>query len=316
MAKKQFLLCLLTAIMICSMSIPAHALTSLSMDSPEIAPAPKDECFLSDREYLDSTIHVVIDEGTFKDVHYYAARIKITHPSQLRTVCATQVRKPDAEFEAWSKDEAKCGKISEAGNAVLGINGDYYSIPDHCQIALRQSKQVRNRGNGTVDILIVDRNGDFRILPKCSSKQYIEYFDAHADEMYQVFCFGPTLMENGIRLIDEKYRNGSIIADKKTQRVAIAQIGTLEYMIIVCDGDALFYKFGLTVYEFSLLCEEIQNRIAPDSFRVVYGLDGGNSASLTFKVKDGEGNLNYQKLNMPERERTLSDMICFVSLED
>lgn len=36
--------------------------------------------------------------------------------------------------------------------------------------------------------------------------------------------------------------------------------------------------------------------------------------ALVFKRRDENGNLTYQKLNVPERERDLADMICFVSL--
>ena len=54
--------------------------------------------------------------------------------------------------------------------------------------------------------------------------------------------------------------------------------------------------------------------MSPEGFKIAYNLDGGNSATLVFKRKNEEGQLVYQKLNMPERERGLADMICFVSL--
>ena len=48
----------------------------------------------------------------------------------------------------------------------------------------------------------------------------------------------------------------------------------------------------------------IEYNIQPTSKRIDFLLSG----------KDENGNLTYQKLNVPERERDLADMICFVSL--
>ena len=313
---KRFLLLTLAAALavLPSFAAGAELLESLDMDSTAIAPAPKDECFLSDNEYRDDSIHVLLDEGEFEGVHYMSARIRITHPSQLRTIPAQQAVRPDAIFNGAYAGVARGGMMAQAANAVIAINGDYISIPDICQIAMRQGRQVRNIGNGSFDALVIDRNGDFSILPHCGRHEYAAYYEANAASMYQVFCFGPTLVQDGASLIPENYENRNIIADKLTQRVALAQIGPLEYAIITCDGDAMFNTFGLTVYDFARLCEQIGNEMNPGGFRLAYNLDGGNSATLVFKRRNEAGELVYQKLNMPERERDLADMVCFVSL--
>lgn len=85
-------------------------------------------------------------------------------------------------------------------------------------------------------------------------------------------------------------------------------------MLITCDGDALTHTFGMTMLEFAQLCEKIGREVQPEGFGMACSLDGGNSVSLFFKRDDGSDNLTYQKLNMPEMERDLADMICFVSL--
>ena len=178
----------------------------------------------------------------------------------------------------------------------------------------RQGQQIRNNGNGSFDLLVIDRNGDFGILPACTKEDYVEYYNRHADSMYQVFCFGPAIVLDGRSTIPKDYENGYIISWEQTQRTAIAQIGPLEYAVITSDGDAVFHKAGLDLHSFSLLCEGIGYRFGPEGFKIVYNLDGGNSAALVFKRRDENGNLTYQKLNVPERERDLADMICFVSL--
>lgn len=314
--KKLCLPAIILIALLCAACAPASALTSLSMDSTEVAPPPKDEGFLSDYEYKDSTIHVTIEDGVYNEVKYYTAHVQISDPSQFRAVPAQQYYVPDAVFSPTNHTETYAANIAQAANAVIAINTDFFTITDHCMIAMRQGKQLRNMGNGTRDVLVVDRKGDFSILYQCKRDDYNAYYNEHSAEMYQVFCFGPVLIDHGRSLIDNKYKDGSIISTLKTQRMAIAQIGPLDYLIIVCDGDSRNYTFGMVLFDFTNLCLELQDRYAPEGFRYVYNLDGGNSATLIFKQRDEENNLVYRKLNIPERQRKLSDMICFVTLED
>ena len=313
MRKTGFSILLAACLLISSFSA-AEGYPPLDMDSTAVAPAPKDECYLSDNEYLDDTIHVTLDEGEFEGVHYTLAHITVSDPSQLRTVPATMVNVPGAPFSAWTSSVAPAGRIAQVSNAVVAVNGDFVCITKICKIALRQGKQLRNLGNGHFDVLVIDRNGDFSVLPECTREMYENYYNEHAASMYQAFCFGPALVIDGKSAVPEKYRNEYVIAETLTQRAALCQIGPLEYAIVTSDGDVAFNSFGLTVHAFSRLCEEIGYRFSPDGFKVAYNLDGGNSATLVFKRRDGDGNLTYQKLNMPERERDLADMVCFVSL--
>lgn len=311
--KKALFPLLLLMLLGCTL-VSAEAFPPLPMDGPAIGPVPRDECYLSPNEYADESIRVTISEGDYNGVHYTCARVKLQHPSQLRAVPASQVQDPSATFNAWSTTTARGAQIAQASNAVVAINGDFYISADRCHVVMRQGIQVRNNGKGVFDVLVIDREGDFHAIPTCTRQDYLDYYDAHQAEMYQAFCFGPVLVMDGKNALGGHYNNGHMIAEKKTQRVAIAQIGDLDYMIIVCDGDALTYTFGLTIDEFADLCEQIGLSVQPEGFRMAFNLDGGNSASLVFKRPDENGNLTYQKLNMPERERDLADMICFVSL--
>lgn len=295
--------------------LPASAqdFAPLPMNAPALAPSPKDECYLSPYRYEDASIQVDITEGYQGNVHYTCARIRLKHPSQLRAVPAQQVNQPDATFSAMSTMTARGGQIAQASNAVIAINGDFVTN-EKCQVIMRQGQQVRNTANGLFDVLVIDRDGNFDAIPNCTRKDYIAYWDAHGENMYHTFCFGPVLVKDGQVVVSPSYDNHHMIANKQTQRMAICQLGELDYMIITCDGDALTYTFGMTVPEFAKLCDQIGKQIQPEGFRMAYNLDGGNSASIFFKRPDTQGTLVYQKLNMPERERDLADMICFVSL--
>lgn len=291
----------------------AEGFAPLPMNGPSMAPAPKDENYLSCNEYKDDSIHVTITEGDYNYVHYTCARIRLQHPSQLQAVPANRFYQPDAVFSAMSTAAARGWQIAQASNAVIAINGDFYTN-DKCHVVMRQGIQVRNNADGTFDVLIIDRKGNFHAIPNCTRQDYLEYYDAHQDNMYQAFCFGPVLVQDGKSAVMDSFYNHHMISNKKTQRVAICQLNELDYMIVVCDGDAISYTFGLDLIDFAKLCEEIGYSVQPEGFRMAYNLDGGNSASLFFKRPNEKQQLVYQKLNMPERERDLADMICFVTL--
>jgi len=263
--------------------------------------------------YEDESITVDIAYGKFKGVPYTTARIKIADASQLRTVSGRQARNPNDGAFGGNNGVATGKQICEAVNAVVGLNGDYCITEDKCKVMMRQCKQIRNRADGGFDVLIIDKNGDFTAIRRCTADMYKEYYKAHKDEMYNVFCFGPVVVTEGHRTIGPLYQNRDIIAREKTQRAAIAQIGHLEYMLITSDGDAIGRTWGLTVMDFSELCETLGLEAAEGGFQLAFNLDGGNSAALIYPQWD-QNQLSYAKLNMPDVGRPLSDMICFFSL--
>ena len=268
----------------------------------------------NNKSYDDGTISVKIESGKYLGVHYITARVKISHASQLRAVSAQQVRNPSSSFLGGDTSSTATGmQICKAVNAVIGMNGDYCITDDKCQVMMRQCQQIRNRADGRFDVLIIDKNGDFSAIRNCTANDYKKYYNQHKSEMYNVFCFGPVLVKNGRTTIGEKYQNRDIIAREKTQRAAIAQIGPLEYMLIVSDGDSVGLTEGLTLMEFSKLCAKLGREAVEGGFKLAFNLDGGNSSALIYKTWRG-GKLNYAKLNMPNIGRPLSDMICFFSL--
>ena len=294
-----------------------HRLDSLPMDSTAIAPVPMDDYYLSDRDYEDSTISVHITEGTYERVHYMCARVKISHPSQLRTTPARQVNYPDAVFSAWDTSCAECIDMAAAVHAVVAINGDFCTDPDRCCVMMRQGLQLRNMCNGRFDVLVIDNDGKLDCLQNCYTQDYKNYYEEHNGEIYQAFCFGPCLVKNNAVIVeDKKNSNSYTLYDVPTQRMAIAQVGNLDYLLITCDGDARLNKTGLTIAQFADLCLQLSREANPvTGARIVYNLDGGNSSSLVFKTRDNGGRLSYAKLNMPKLSRPLADMICFVTLE-
>lgn len=315
--KKLIALLLVLLLSLGCTSALAETLESLPMDQITPGPAPKDENYLSDREYRDETISVKITEGRFADTNYVCAHVKISHPSQLRTAPASIVTNPNAYFgRNASENNFRARHVAQAVNAVLAINGDFYTKTDLVKVVLRQSTQVRNISIGISDLLIIDKNGDFSYLPLCSQRDYQIYYEEHKEELYQVFCFGPVMVLDGVSIIDDNYRNNSIGSYKNTQRAAICQLGPLEYMLLTCNSNQIDNNKGMTIQEFAALCEEKGRELNPENgCLLAYNLDGGNSATLVFKEKNEEyGTLAYAKVNCPEIERSLGDIIYFATL--
>ena len=321
MLARRMLLMVWVLCLMCVCSALGEGLEPLPMDSYAPGPVPADSGFLSDDEYRDDSISVTLYEDRYADTDFIYAHIKITHPSQLRTAPATIVdNKLDKVNFRYTAELTKRGRyIANAVNAVISINGDYFIKTDKCQVVFRQGQQVRNAADGSMDLLVIDQNGDFTALPHCTKAQYNEYLDAHQDEMYNVFCFGPVLVENGECAIDEAYLNKSIGSQNSTQRSAIAQLGPLEYMIITCSSaqaseNKKVKDKGMTMREFAQACEMAGKRLNENGCLLAFNLDGGNSATMNFKRRDAKtGALAYAKIN-PGQERFLSDVIYFATL--
>ena len=301
------------------LSAGAEGFEPLPMDTYEPGPVPADSAFLSDTEYQDDSISVKIYTDRYADTDYVYAHIKISHPSQLRTAPATLADKnvslDKVNFRYTAELTSRGRYIANAANAVISINGDYFTKTDKCQVVMRQSQQVRNAADGTMDLLVIDKNGDFTALQKYNRAQYNEYLNAHENEMYNVFCFGPVLAENGKSVIGADYYNGFLGSNKGTQRSAIAQLGPLEYMIITCNGPQTQGNKGMTIQEFAAVCESAGKTLNGNGCVLAFNLDGGNSATLNFKTMNKKtGKLGYVKVNCPEIERFLSDIIYFATL--
>lgn len=287
----------------------------LPMNKVSAGPVPKTENYLSDNEYVDDSISVKIYSGRYAETDYIYAHVKIAHPSQLRTAPAALANPGDRNPNYHDKSTARGAVVAEAAHAVLSINGDYYT-QNGCTVVLRMGTQYRNSANGLRDLLIVDYNGDFSYLTTPKKSEYAAYYKANKENMYQVFCFGPVMVENGKSVITEEYLNRYIGSQKGTQRMAICQLGPLEYAIIGCYSDQIRGNKGMTIFEFAQVCEQVGWELNPESgCRLAFNLDGGNSTTINFQRLDKTANQwKYIKVNCPEIDRHLSDIIYFATL--
>ncbi|MGN1370490.1 MAG: phosphodiester glycosidase family protein [Aristaeellaceae bacterium] len=316
--KMKSVLALLLCLVMLSGSALAEGLTPLPMDDLSYGPAPKDENYLSDNEYQDESISVKIYEGRYADTDYVYAHVKIVHPSQLRTMPSSIYKGLNQRSKTYNFKDSSTTRgryVAGAANAVISINGDYFTKPE-CKVVLRMGTQYRNTADGLRDLLIVDKNGDLSYLAAPTREDYAAYYEANKDNLYQVFCFGPVLVENGVSVIPADYENAYIGAQKAAQRTALCQLGPLEYMLVTSYGNQSQGNKGMTIPEFAQVCEIAGKALHPDGGCVLaFNLDGGNSTTMNFKRLDkATGTLKYVKVNCPEIERFLSDIIYFATL--
>ena len=124
--------------------------------------------------------------------------------------------------------------------------------------------------------------GDFNFI--LSPKAYkIEAFEG---EIREAFSFGPALIENG-EVLQFNYREKvSCGYPTKAQRLAICQLDTLSYLIVVTEGPEQDKDAGLTI-------PELVQLLVDKNVRYAYNLDGGSSCTII---------LNGVKINAPESQ--------------
>ncbi len=255
---------------------------------------------LAEMSYSDSTITVTVTQEREGRTEYWVADIVVQDASQLRTVSA-------GGFD--SNAVSSGTRLAARVNAVLAINGDYYSSAERRGLGyvIRQGILYRDNleaedGNGArlMDVLLIDEDGDFHVLYRPTAGTIPETIDGK--RIINTFSFGPVLVDNG-ELVTDFHRADrwfDMAPTANYQRVCICQAGPLHYKIIVCGGPSLGSR-GLTLPEFA----ELVSRQGVD---IAYNLDGGNSAILMLGGRRVNG-INH------DQPRKILDIIYFASGE-
>lgn len=275
------LLCLLMACSPCRAS--AQTLALPVDDSPGFAPMA--EGYTSDLSYQDPSIEVTIEADRAYGTDYWVARIKIAHPSQLRTMSA-------AGFDSNRTTSGKA--LGRRVQSVLAINGDYFSYINDGYL-IRQGVMYRQLPRGVRDVLLIDAQGDFHIAIQATMESLTPYSRMN---IVNSFNFGPGLVIKGERV--KQFFNNDNAAFEGRQRMAIAQVrtGSLEYVAVACAGPK-GNNTGMTLEQFSLVLTGLGVENA-------YNLDGGNSTMMLFR--DVYINAMHEATMRP-----ISDIIYFAS---
>ncbi len=250
----------------------------------------KSEFFKDAWVYEDPTISVSIVQkrhsGASSNCDYWVADIKIAHPSQLRTQAANDF----SDFIT----KLPGSDIASRVNAVLAIDGDYFTDRGGGFI-VRQGEVFLNVLRGSRDILLIDEDGDFHIVPYARRGDADTFFNGK--RVINAFYFGPALIINGeinrdMAIMDD------IMPNTSRQRMCIAQTGPLSYKCICC-GPPARGNGGMTLAEFTQV-------VAREGVQTAYNLDGGNSCMMIF---------NGEKINDVDNKwaREIPDIVYFAS---
>lgn len=302
---KRFL-ALLAMLALLGSSAAAEAWQPLPLGGP--APyAPVASALSEDgMSYDDGTLSVWIETGEAHDTKVYYIYVNIKDPSQLRTAVAGQVK---------SKTTRKASLMAEENNAVLAVNGDFYSFNQKSPgIIFRNGERIRMNPKPDYDQLFIDDRGNLTpVAWPVDRKNFTDYamaqFEAYTQEhtLLQAFCFGPALIVDGeVQEIDYKTKV-SCGYPTPDQRLVFCQLDELSYLLIACEcwkqGDG---QTGLTIPEMTELC--VMRGAAQ-----AYNLDGGNSLAVLLCGRRING---YNEIDSGTKEREIKDIIYFATLRD
>ena len=237
--------------------------------------------------YDDSSLSIRIEKDRAFDTNVYYTYVKLTDVSQLRTALSAAYP---------SKTRRPVNVMAEENNAVLAINGDFFSY--HSKgVVVRGGEILRQQPERARDTLIINEQGDFVFLTRNTRPEWESYRDSGAG-LREAFCFGPALIIDGVTQKFDYRKKVSCGAPTPAQRTAICQMGPLEYMIFMCEGPEQEGQKGLSLAQVVELLEQ-------KGVQQAYNLDGGSSSTLW---------LCGNRINSPETKyRPVGDIIYFAT---
>lgn len=215
--------------------------------------------------YDDPSIHVeryrIRNHETSYNCTVHYAKVRIANASQLRT----------ASYRGFdNRSQARVDVIGRQVNAVLAINGDFFGSHRDGYI-YRQGTLYRDKIERKCDILLIDEEGDFHIIPYDADQENIDKTQWEGKKVINAFTFGPCLILNDEVVLDIKADPAHADAPGRGARTAIVQTGHLEYMVITCR------EVGVSLEELTQMIQELTDHV-----ECAYVLDGGLSSQMAF----------------------------------
>lgn len=181
---------------------------------------------------------------------------------------------------------------AKRNNAILAFNGDYYGFRDYGYV-IRNGVAYRNTAR-PIDkdaCLAIYKDGTVNVYNErqITLERIQELAKEEDKEIYQLFTFGPTLIDNYQKVYNTESED--VIVNPRT---CIGICSPTHYKVVVVDGRSETSR-GVTLTELS-------DFMAGYNCPVVYNLDGGGSSTIYF---------NGKVLNKPSSgiERSVSDIV-------
>jgi len=235
--------------------------------------------------YEDASLSVQMEVRDIDGVRYDIAWIKVASPTQLRTAIAGEPNQVVAE---------KPGRMAREVNAVVAINGDFYTQRQDGLI-YRQGQAFRYLLNPEKDVLVIDELGDLHVFLNGENQTgELLAFLQSGRTIINAFTFGPAIVKDGKALPMPATYKTRFDSALRAPRTVIAQTGPLEYVFVEAEGRVKHSK-GVTT-------DQMGEFMVTLGVETAYCLDGGNSSIMLF-------NGRYFDANYAESEREQSDII-------
>ena len=250
-------------------------------NQPAASQTTQEEATPKDSAITPEEPQIEISTCRVNDTNVYVADILLPSVESLKSAFAQDTY--GRKITATTSDTAT------ENDALLAINGDFYGARERGYV-IRNGVLYRDTPSNA-DVLCIYTDGRMEIVdPQEKSAQ--ELLDNGA---WQVFSFGPGLLEDGEILVDTNDEVGMAMASNP--RTAIGMIEPNHYIFVVSDGRTSDNE-GLSLYE---LADFMKNL----GVATAYNLDGGGSSTMVYQ---GEI-INTPSGGRHSRERSVSDIV-------
>lgn len=237
---------------------------------------------VSERGYFRSdSVSYTLTHVTGQKLSYYVADIYLRDINHFRTGF------PEAGF----KRTTYVRKMAEYYNAIVAINGDYYSAQDPMGIVVRNGVFYSEHTASRRDVCALFADGTMRVY----GAKEVDVDELYDNQALHVWQFGPILLnEDGAAKSGSKSFNSSLYG--KNPRTVLGYYEPGHYCFVTVEGRGKENSKGLDLSELAALMEQLGCTQA-------YNLDGGGSSVMA----DAGG-----ELNSPSSKRTCSDVLYIV----
>ncbi len=238
---------------------------------------------VDDDSFSDGENSIEITEYRINDTTVYVADIYLASPEGLKTAFADDIYGRNVT--------KKTSKIAEDNNAILAINGDFYSARSGYVIrnGVLYSDRIASKDQ---EDLVIYADGSMEVIMEGNITAQ-ELLDNGA---VQVFCFGPALVTNHRVVADEDEEVDQHM--ESNPRTAIGWISDTHYVFVVSDGRTDESE-GLTLRQLADFMKGLGCSVA-------YNLDGGGSSTMYY---NGEVINNPTTNGDKISERKVSDIV-------
>lgn len=252
----------------------ADITTNAETTTPPQTTSGEAEIISTDTYYKSSDVTVTLTDYDVNGYVYHVEDIYIANAENLKTAFA---------LDTYGKGyRESTPDMAAANNAICAINGDYYGNGDS-GVVIRNGTLYRSDPDADVCVMYYDGT------MKCFSESEFDGDAEMAAGAYQAWCFGPTLVSDGVAatVFPHDY------ISNENPRSAIGYFGAGHYCFVAVDGRSS-ESDGVTLKELAVLMRDLGCSVA-------YNLDGGKSSVMTFGDKVA---------NVPsDGGRTISDII-------